>query len=261
MSEFVCSVCSFRSNVKKVVERHINKKKRCTNNEEIAKIIVIEKEIKCEFCSKMYKTIDSLERHKKNFCKIKDKLLQERLKELETANKELETRLKEKEDQISNTSNTTINNTTINNDNRTVINIVINSYKDPSIEHLTDKDYIRAIKRIVMSIPEIIRHIHFNENAPENHNVCITNFKGKFARVFDGKEWRTVDEEVVINTLINDNEYLLEQYAEDNPELQVYIDKYKRIKEANKESVEKETKKEVRTLLYDKRNMVIKMIN
>jgi uncharacterized C2H2 Zn-finger protein len=257
MSYYKCSICDYNSSNRANVERHITKLNKCGTDPEI---IEIKEKIKCTHCGNEFTYHKNLIRHMNTSCK---KIVNELIR-LSEENKKLQEKLeKESKESKASTVNTTNN---ITNNNNTTINntinvIVVNSYKDPNLDHLTEKDYIRAIKKIVMSIPEIIRQIHFNENAPENHNVCITNFKGKFARVFDGKEWRTVDEEKVIDTLINDNEYLLEQYAEDNPELQVYIDKYKRIKEANKGSLEKETKKEIRTLLYDKRNMVIKMIN
>lgn len=134
--------------------------------------------------------------------------------------------------------------------------IRLNSYRDPSLDHLTEDNYTRAMKKMARSVPEIITHIYFNENIPQNHNVCITNFYSKFAKVFDGKEWRTVNQEKLINDLIDDSEYLLECYADNHPELKQYIDRYHDIKGKYGPDVEKEIKLEVKTLLYDKRNMV-----
>jgi hypothetical protein len=40
---------------------------------------------------------------------------------------------------------------------------------------------------------------------PENHNICIKNFRTKIAKVYNGKEWKTMD----------DYERQLEDWAED----------------------------------------------
>jgi L-fucose mutarotase/ribose pyranase (RbsD/FucU family) len=154
-------------------------------------------------------------------------------------------------DSTHNTCGTTI----VNNNNVNII--VINSYKDPSLDHLTEKDYKAAIKRIVMSVPEIIRRIHFDSRAPENHNILLTNFRSKHAKVFDGKEWRTIEEDKLIDMLLDDNEYLLEQWGEDHPEQKELIERYKQIKESDKEAVIKEIRKEIKTLIYDKRKMIM----
>lgn len=46
-----------------------------------------------------------------------------------------------------------------------------------------------------MSIPTLIENIHFNKNTPENHNIIIKNNRSKVVKVFNGQEWKTMDED------------------------------------------------------------------
>ena len=77
------------------------------------------------------------------------------------------------------------------------------------------------------------------------------------AKVFDGQKWITVDEDHLITELVNTNERLLEDWAEDKPERMKYIESYKKIKERDgAQKVEKEIREEVKKLIYDNRNMI-----
>ena len=108
-----------------------------------------------------------------------------------------------------------------------------------------------------MSVPHIIQQIHFNKELPENHNICITNYRSKLAKVFIGKKWKTMDEDELIDELVNTYENLLEDWADQNPERMKYIEKYKEIKERDgEEKVIKDLKDEVKKLIYDNRNMI-----
>lgn len=86
---------------------------------------------------------------------------------------------------------------------------------------------------------------------------CITNFRTKLAKVFTGKEWKTMKEDILFDELIKTYEGLLEDWAEDHPERMKYIEQYKQIKERDGESnVMKKVKDEVKMLIYDKRDMI-----
>jgi hypothetical protein len=76
-------------------------------------------------------------------------------------------------------------------------------------------------------------------------------------KVFDGNKWTNIDEDVLLRELINTNEQALENWAEDNPDHQKYIDKYNQIKERDGEAkVYKDLKYEVKRVLYDNRDMI-----
>lgn len=86
------------------------------------------------------------------------------------------------------TNNNITNNTNIfNNDNR-VVNVVINSYGQESMAHIT-ADYIH--KRLMEinghGIVRYVKDVHFNPDIPENHNIRKEN--NKELRVFEDSEW------------------------------------------------------------------------
>lgn len=225
----------------------ISRKKKCGSEDEIAEIIETKVEIKCEYCNKTYSLKKNLIRHQKDSCKAKLQILQKKLNEAEDKIKELESI---KPTTIINDNSTT--NNTVNN------NIIINitPYNDPNLEG-AQRYYKEAIKKIFMSVPTIIERIHFNTDLPENHNICITNYRSKLAKVFNGREWKTMDEDHLIDELVNTYEGLLEDWAEDKPERMKYIEKYKEIKlRDGAEKVNKDLKDEVKKLIYDKRSMI-----
>jgi hypothetical protein len=140
--------------------------------------------------------------------------------------------------------------------NSVVININLTPYNDPNLDG-AEKYYLGAIKKAFKSIPTIIENIHFNKEFPENHNICITNFRTKLAKVFNGKEWKTMNEDALINELVDTYEALLENWAEDDPDRMKYIENYNEIKKRDGESkVMKQIKDEVKKLIYDKRMMI-----
>jgi hypothetical protein len=263
MAEFKCSLCDYKSYIKSCVESHIKRKNKCVDTDEIPTVIVINNDkVVCDFCNKSYSTKENLSRHVKYFCKKKGDVSSILLQRIEDLEKRLKDKDEDKHKEVTNITNinNTDNSVNTNIDNRTII--VINSYKDPCLDHLTDEDYERAIKKIFMSVPYFLEKMFLNKKVPENHSILVTNLKdGSYAKVHDGKGWKTIEQEKVINTIVDDSEYILEQHAEDNPELMKCIERYKKIKEAGGKSVEKEIRSGVKTLLYDGKEMVKETIN
>jgi len=241
MSEFSCSICHYLSPFKANVKTHIlNKNLKCASeNPEILEIPV---DIICEFCSKEFATMPSMKRHLKT-CKVKKSSLEEEVQELKIKLAAAEAK-----------STTTMINS--NNTNTINININLTPYNDPNLEG-AERYYKEAIKKLFLSVPHIIERIHFNSELPENHNICIKNFRTKIAKAWNGREWKTMDEDELIKKLVNTYEKILEDWAEDNPERMKHIEKYNEIKERDgRQKVEQEIREEVKKLLYDKRGMI-----
>jgi hypothetical protein len=103
----------------------------------------------------------------------------------------------------------------------------------------------------------LIERIHFNSEFPENHNILISNFRSNYAKVFDGKLWKTMDEDQLITWLINTYEHLLEDWAEGNPARMKYIEKYKDIFDRDGHAkVYRDLRGEIKKMIYDRRGMV-----
>ncbi len=239
MSKFKCSICDYTSSFKYNVKNHINKQIKC--GEGIAEIIEEISKIDCEYCKKSFTTIQHFNRHIK-ICKIKKTNLEEENKKLKEKVEILESKLK-------NPQNVTINN------NQTNLIINLAPWNDPKLPNDVEKYYREAVKKIFLAVPTLIKYIHFNSDFPENHNICIKNGRSKTAKVYNGKEWETIDEDRLIRTLIDDYEHSLEDYAEENNP--VYLEKYQEIKDRDgEEKVYDDLHNEVKRVIYDRNHMV-----
>ncbi len=249
MSEFSCSICNYTSKIKRNVERHLTKKTKC--GEGIGTIIESSIEIKCEFCNKQYSSIISHMYHIKNTCSMKDVKIKEKLelanqkiKELEIENKILKENPK-----------TVINNNSINN---TII--LVNGYNDTSLEKLSDKHYLRALNKMILSVPTFIKDVHFNPNMPENQNIYISNMRNGYVMVYnsDTKNWDARPKGEMIDRLINDREYDIQEWLGEGEKYPKAMQKFNEyIEKKEEDGVQKTIKEEVELVLYNNRNLVM----
>jgi hypothetical protein len=252
---YKCSGCIYKSTDLTSVRKHINKKNRCSDTE--LTILKLEVEFNCEFCNKKLATMDSLRKHT-NICKIK--LNQDMLKrannEKEKRIKKLESKIKHLEQSSVKTINNTTNNMTNSNNNNTQINnyitISLTPYNDPNMQGM--QQYLEAaIRKTFLSVPNLIESVHFNKEYPENHNICITNRRTKDAKVFDGKKWKTVNKDLLINEMVDTYEREITSYAEEKGKTK-FIKEYESAKKRG--NGEKDLKEEVHNVIYDNSDMV-----
>jgi hypothetical protein len=86
----------------------------------------------------------------------------------------------------------------------------------------------------------LIEQIHFNEEHPENWNVCISNMRSKYAEIYDGSKCVLQDKRLTIDKLIKDKcEIMIE-----NKELIEDGHKSKKMEQNFKEVVEYITSKQ-----------------
>jgi hypothetical protein len=233
--EFSCSKCNYSSDIRENVVRHINKKIKCGNDPEIIKNNI---EICCEFCKKTLKFKSSLVRHLK-VCKVKKINLEKELEIEKKKNNELEKKLAVAE-ALSKKPTTINNNLTIN----------LTAYNNPNLENI-EKYLKSSVKKLFLAIPTLVEKIHFNNDIPENHNMCIKNARSKLAKVFNGKKWTTIDEEELLNELVDTYESLLEEHDSK------YIDRMNIIKTRDtEEKVYEDLRGEVKKVLYENRKMI-----
>jgi hypothetical protein len=241
MGEFKCSNCSYKSPFKPNVKSHINKKNKCSDGK--LSIITLSFEIKCEHCDKSYASKSNLTKHL-NICKTKKANVEEEVKKLKIENEILKA-LSNKPTTNIGTQNNTINN----------INIQLSAWNDPKLPDNIEEYYRAAVKKVFLAVPSLIKMIHFNEDHPENHNICIKNARNKTAKVYNGKEWETVDQDDLIQTLITDYEQTLEDYAEEKN--LKYNAKIQEIKDRDtEEKVYDDLHNIVKCTLYDRNHMV-----
>ena len=241
MTEYRCSNGDYSSDQKANVEKHINKKNKCSEN---PTLVVVEGEINCEYCKETFTTTPSHKRHLK-ICKTKKnqefqlqtaektKLLEENAKlfeDLEQIKKKMADFQNEieliKNLKISNTStvnnNNNNNNTTVNN---TFITVNLRPYDDPKLPDDMDDIYEDAWSK-KKSISTYIERIHFNSELPENHNICITNLKTKFVKVYTEQGWITFDRDNFLEMIYKSTCHKMEKWVNAQKSRKAYKDDF-----------------------------------
>ena len=244
---YQCSLCEYTSTYKKDILKHFEKKKKCYDDEK-PKIVEIPSNIKCSICDKKFANNNSLNRHLEG-CKNRRNLI--KIKELEDKVTELNTKLASTK--MTGTTNITNNNTTNNTQINNYITISLTPYNDPNMQGM--QQYLEAaIRKTFLSVPTLIESVHFNNEYPENQNICITNRRTKDARVFDGKKWKTISKDLLINEMVDTYERELTSYAEEQGKTK-FIKEYESAKKRGGNG-EKDLKEEVHNVIYDNSEMV-----
>jgi len=242
MVEYLCHRCGYIAGQRINLKHHLNRKKMCRpilgdiSIEDIKKHYKLEikrmnpnepkmnkfepkmnpnepkmtpinyNEYECIYCNKCYSTNSHMRRHEKT-CKIKieKKEKDNEIKEL----KEMVEKLLVNSDgnTITNNTNNNNNNNSNNNtnSNNTINNTInINNYGEENTKYITSDFILNLLKfKPAKVIPELIKHTHFNEAHPENHNIKITNKKGPHIKVMKNNKWEFQNKEETITDLID----------------------------------------------------------
>jgi hypothetical protein len=175
--------------------------------------------LNCKFCDKSFKTYANKRRHELHRCDLNISLMikkerDEHKKQLEINNQEKEKlydyieKLLEKQGNI---TNTTINIDKQLNQSNT---INLNNYGCEDLSHITDSMKMNFIKLPYSMVQNMIEHVHFNNEKPENKNIALTNKKEKMIKVFKDNKWRYKDKSETLDELIQINYGRLDDYFE-----------------------------------------------
>ena len=182
---------------------------------------------KCKYCFKVFKYRQSRSRHELMYCsKTSNNVEQNKIsistdesneaklskyikvieKENELIKKEKVIIQKEKKamrKEIEKLIDKVGNNTTNNIMNNTINIVAPNNFTQENLDYLTG-DYLDGLLKIPYgSILDLLRHIHFNPNHPENHNIKIPNRKEKFAIVYSEGKWELRVKKEVIGDMVD----------------------------------------------------------
>ena len=279
--EFACECCNYTTQFKSNYSKHILTDKHLLNHrkahvttsvttpvkkvskvsQKLAKVSIplakVSQKYLCKYCEKEYNHKSSLSKHIKYSCtKNKDEDLKELVRlmnlQLQHKDKQLETQAKQIEKLMGKLEiHGSFNNNTIN-------NYTLLSYRDTDITHLTQDDYRGCYKQVNHCVKHLIEKVHFNPSKPENMNIYISNMKDKYLMVYDGNNWNLANKTQELDRLYEEKEMMLEDWLDSNPDP---ILKEKFVKYLNnKESDEciNHIKEEVKLLLYNKGNQLIK---
>jgi hypothetical protein len=201
----------------------------------------------CDYCDKVFSTFANKRRHELHRCKYNKELSNKdaKIKILEKEKKEL---YKKIDELIKKVGDTNIQN-----------NIIINSYGNEDLSHITDKIKDELLKIPYGAIPKLIETIHFNDNMPQNKNIKFPNKKENVLSVYEGDKWVYKDKNETINALIDskynvlDNHYDETECTFSNYTKQSYCS-FKKVYEEGDEEFVKDLKKECDIVLLNNRN-------
>ena len=216
----------------------------------------------CEYCSIKFTRIDNLNRHIKKSCKEKkkyDKIKAEERKQiikLEDEKKDMNKQINELIQKVGTTNNynnkldmSTSTNTNTNTSISTSTNIKLNNYGEENLSMLTDSFMRNMIQLPFGAIPKKIERIHFNNKYPENKNIRLLNKNDNKIQVLKDNKWTYVKKRDTIQRLIDDKNYLLDEYFEDN--IGNFDEKFQRRFEKFREKVDELDKLLLRDLHED----------
>lgn len=248
MSEYHCKTCSRTYSSKQAFSRHI------ASDVHKLRLDQSRKRYTCK-CGRTYLHPQSLCNHRVK-CKYQEPSEPEETEteepeveteeskdqKIESLQKEIEALKAEKQQ-----STTTIQNANeiINNNNTTnnTQNIHINCYGKEDLSYITTEFLKLLINSPFTSIQTLTRHIHFNDEHPENKNVKVTNRKLPYASIHKDGRWQLTDrskltEELMhkkytfLDTMYEDLEPTLSERCKDKFERFQY--KYDTVEEQNK---------------------------
>jgi chromosome condensin MukBEF ATPase and DNA-binding subunit MukB len=247
----------------------------------------------CLFCEKSFSTRGNLLNHIKEICLVKKtldnekdlilKIQSDKINELKSIynensnnvidimNEQMESIkreidiLKNNKSTKTNTINNTTNNITINNPIITNnLNITINSFGQEKLDHITEADYKKYLNSFFKGLSNLIEKIHFDENVPENHNISFTNLRSKYINIYDNNKWITIDKNEIVDKIISKKYDLLndkfEELKENNKLNNKITNNFEEFQENyNNLEAKKNTKENIKLLLYNNRNKIKKI--
>ena len=260
MVEYKCDKCGKTFSKKSSFIKHTNRKKSCveTDNNCI-----------CLLCDKKFSRPDVLRKHMNNpnihndidMMKIKIAELQMKLNKTNT-NTQVNNIDGSNNTAINNMVNSNIDNSKIDNSVK-VENVYINivPYGKEDKTFMTDDEILHFLFMGVMSIPELVKFIHFNKDKPEFHNIYISNIKSNFAKRYDGLKWNICDKnDAIEEEYMRACDFLENMYIEYKEKgmlgelTKTKMDKFI-IRKDNKDYVEKMAAK-ILMILYNNRDIV-----
>lgn len=104
-----------------------------------------------------------------------------------------------------------------NTNNINITHIHINNYGKENTDYITDDFLVKAFNssdEIEHTVPKLLKHIHFNPEHPENHNVKMPNKRDKHMLIRQDGQWNYVIRKEIIKNLVERGHTLIHENME-----------------------------------------------
>ena len=287
MVNYNCELCNYKTKLRGDYNKHLKTKKHqrnileengCSENTEDKKVINKSENIQnnpeniqnnpeniqnnpeniqkksefyyCDYCNKQFTLYTNKRRHELHRCKeVKaDDTLYNKEKEWKKEKKIL---YKQINALIKKAGNTTTN---LNQNN-----INLNSYGEEDLTHITNSFKTNLIKGPFGMIPKMIEAVHFNDEKPENKNICYPNKKKNTIKIFKEGKWKYYNKEELMEEIMEHNYYILDVHYDekkDNVLNDIQKKRYRDFKDKyDNGKLDKETKDEINLILLNGEKM------
>ena len=211
--DYICKRCSYKSDQKSHLLRHLYRKKFCVvTNEDIDVDILIdellikkeynEKTYDCNFCDQKFNSASNKCRHQK-ICKHKEESSTKKINNLT----KLVIELKDKLDK-----NIIIKNKNI--DNTSTKTIILNNFSHEAISYIPKKTIRECLNDMNMIC--LIELIHFNPDYPENYTVRPRNINRNIFEYYQEQKWNLSYKDDILMKMIKNGYHILNTYYENN---------------------------------------------
>jgi hypothetical protein len=247
--DYICINCNKRFASNQCLIYHSNKKNKCDNTNHNNNIT--HNNIKCEYCNKQFLRKYNLDRHIKNNCNIikQNRKITDRINILETETKTLLELINCKNNEIIKIDN---------------INMIDHGKEDFNmIDH---EDILESLRHGCMCVLQFIHQVYFNIDYNELKNIYLPNISSNNIMIYNDGKWIYADMKDTIDSLYTKcSDYLISIYESyigqltdtQKKSLLRWIDPELKISDKDKLSHEANIKKEIKLLLYNKKNIIL----
>ena len=123
---------------------------------------------------------------------------------------------------------------------------------------------MKCIRDCNKCVQRLVERVHFNPNRPENMNIFVSSYQGKFLMIYRNGKWIMRPKKSEVDTLFEEKELILENWLDEfgnsYPDL---VNKYKRYLNNKNNAGEKfinELKEEIVMVIYNNLDMVLKHV-
>ena len=129
------------------------------------------------------------------------------------------------------------------------------------MSHITLQDYKQYLNTYFKGFINFIEKVHFDDNVPENHNICITNLKSKDIKVYDNGKWVAKPKTDIIDKFLRKKLNILidkcEELEETEQITEKVIDKFSEFQiNYTDDKAKKITKDDVILMMYNNKDKV-----